>query len=143
MTPGCRGCLAADSGSIISRNHTQDCRARFVKIFENNPERLLKITEQYLRKHKQTEDKQTITPADIATEAELPATDEDMADDGIRDNGARGSGDPNGSGIGGNQASAEDINMSNVIYAITANEKLKERFAEWDNKYKTKVKKGI
>ena len=50
LTPGCRGCLAADSNSSIARNHTIDCRNRFMRIFENNPERMMKITEQYLRK---------------------------------------------------------------------------------------------
>ena len=47
LTPGCRGCLAPDSNRSISRNHTVQCRSRFMKIFESDPERMMKITEQY------------------------------------------------------------------------------------------------
>ena len=126
LTPGCRGCLAADSNSGISRHHTVECRSRFMRIFESNPERMMKITEQYLKTMNQPEDKQTVIPARIIeTESELPATDEDMADTAVADNGARGSDDPNGSGIAGNQDSEDDINMSNVIYAIAADKKMK------------------
>ena len=33
-TEGCRGCLNADSGNPVARNHNPGCRDRFLKIFE-------------------------------------------------------------------------------------------------------------
>ena len=48
LTPGCRGCLAADAGSLVARNHTPECRKRFMTIFEKNPEQMQEITEQYI-----------------------------------------------------------------------------------------------
>ena len=65
-----------------------------------------------------------------------------MADTGAADTGAKSSGDPDGSSIQNNQAS-DDIIMSNVIYSIAADEKLKEKFEIWDNKYEMKMRKGI
>ena len=60
-----------------------------VKEFEKNPERMLKITEQYMRKQDQDE-RQAITSAPVISKAEdLPDKDEDQ----MEDNGARSSDD--------------------------------------------------
>ena len=132
LTPGCRGCLAADAGSLVSRNHTPECRQRFMREFEKNPERMLKITEQYLKKQDQDE-RQGITSAQVIGKAEdLPDKDEDQ----MEDTGARGSADPA-------PGSEEDVSMSNVVYSITANVASKQRFDEWEDKYKQRLRRGL
>ena len=100
--------------------------------FEKNPERMLKLTEQYLKKQDQDE-RQGITSAQVIGKAEdLPDKDEDQ----MEDTGARGSADPA-------PGSEEDVSMSNVVYSITANVAPKQRFDEWEDKYKQRLRRGL
>jgi len=49
LTRGCKGCLNADSGNPVAKNHTATCRERFLKIYEeHNQEKLLKFSEKTL-----------------------------------------------------------------------------------------------
>ena len=139
LTPGCRGCLAADSNGAIARNHTPECRSRFMKIFEEIPERFEKITEQYLRKHQGEPEKQVTSPVTVVDKEEDLPEDEDanMEELGA---GARGSDDAQGSR---HAADNDDINMSNIIYSITASKESAMNWDSWESNYKQKIKHGI
>ena len=139
LTPGCRGCLAADSNSSIAGNHTAECRSRFMKLFEQDPVRFEKITEQYLRKHQGEPERQVTSPVTVVSKVEDLPEDEDanMEESGT---GARGSGDAQRSS---HAAENDDINMSNIIYAITASKESAMNWDSWESNYKHKIKRGI
>jgi len=131
LTPGCRGCLNADSGNPIAKNHTQACRERFLKIYEEkHPEKFFKITEKFLRAREGEEERVRAAPE--VEERDLPR-DTDMEE-----------------GLGADHYEAQssyevavsnDVEMGNVTYSISADRDLQRKVQEWDSKSeKTQVK---
>ena len=47
-TPHCRGCSAVIAGDPVAKNHTEPCRGRFMKIFEDNEDKRISTTKESL-----------------------------------------------------------------------------------------------
>ena len=107
LTEGCRGCLNADSGNPIALNHSAHCRQRFFEIIgDKHPEQLTKVTEKWLKDNEGTSEHVKATPV---TESK-PTDAEMMEDDGLTEQ----------AGSSGEPAIYADVDMSNVIYSISA-----------------------
>jgi hypothetical protein len=118
LTPGCKGCLAADSRDPVARNHTVNCRNRMLKeISEHDQEKLIKITDKFLKEEDRREELKSEEVPIVNDAAELPRDiDEEMERGHVT---ARGSGD---------EAPEEDVKMQQVIYQVTADWDLSHRF---------------
>lgn len=106
----------------MAKNHTPVCRERFLKIHEEqHPEELLKITEKFFRDREGEEETARAAP-EVIHEKDAPEHD----DKGARHEEARSS---EGNGI------SADLDMGNVVYSISADEKLKDKAEIWENEY--------
>ena len=104
LTPGCKGCQAADAGHPIAKNHSPECRERLMPlILASNPDRIARVGERHLR-DLELENRQEINPApEVEMEAELPQNDDERMDDD------------------------DDDKMLGAIYSISADEPLSQR----------------
>ncbi len=126
LTPGCKGCLAADARDPVARNHTVNCRNRMLKeISEHDQEKLIKITDKFLKEEDRREELKSEEVPIVNDAEELPRDiDEEMERGHVT---ARSSGD---------EAPEDDVNMHQVIYQVTADWDLSQRFNEAPKKKK-------
>ena len=128
MSEGCKGCLAADSGDPIARNHDPTCRKRMLtEIEKTDPGRITRILEKMGVKEMQKQELQKVNEAPtIVNERDLEhEKDEDMID-GTRDNIGNASGSSEKE-EDGTDPSSDDINMQAAIFSISADHELSYR----------------
>ena len=128
-------CLNADSGNPKAMNHAPACRARFLKIFEENePDELVKMAEKFLKEREGSEEVvKMIQTANSKEELSGIGDDEDMGADhdtatSSGENRTQQETELNWNIITGEEAPNMDI--SSVVYAVTASEQLTEKVEE-------------
>ena len=81
LTPGCKGCLAADAGHPVAKNHSAECRSRMLtEISNKNPNRIARLGEKYFEELNTELQPSPMAATEVAMEEEL---NEEMVDENM------------------------------------------------------------
>ena len=132
LTPGCKGCLAADAGHPVAKNHSAECRSRMLNEISNkHPQRLIKMSERFLKELSKASEVQPApaSATEVNMEDELPDDigDEEMIDRFKGHDHVTASSSSQGGPLSNPRPPRdddEDADMQNAIFSISADEPL-------------------